>query len=130
MGLDLNPPIATPEGLIHRTLKLVLPEKWGQFLGYGLNLVHKGRTAPDAMETMQGRLATIKCMQKKLIVLSQFIRGTQTIASLLNETQETALGELAQRLRLPDTPKIKELMASLNTPTFTEKNHAGLIGGE
>lgn len=119
MGLDLTPPIATPEGLIHRTLKLVLPEKWAQFLGYGLNLVHQGRSSSDVLESMQARLTATKCMQKKLIALNQFIKGTQSIASLLEKSEATSLHELAQKLRLPDTPKIKELMASLNTSTFT-----------
>lgn len=121
MGLEVSPPLASPEGLIHRTLKLVTPEKWAQFLGYGLNIFYQGRCNTNVTELMQGRWETIKCMQKKVIELNRFIKNTQAIALLLEETDEPSLQEIAKKLKIPESPKMAHLKESLNTPTFNGK---------
>lgn len=121
MGLEVSPPLASPEGLIHRTLKLFAPEKWAQFLGYGLNICYQGRCTTDVTELMKGRWETVKCMQKKVIELNHFIKNTQAIALLLEETDEPSLQEIAKKLKIPESPKVTQLKESLNTPTFNGK---------
>ena len=123
MGLDLTPPITSPEGIIHRTVKLFAPEKWAQFLGYGLNTFYYGRqiATTNVHEMMQARLTAVTCMQKKLIGLNAFIKNSQQISSMLEETKDPVLQDIAKKLQLPHTPKIEELKASLATSTFQEK---------
>jgi hypothetical protein len=128
MGLELMPPITTFEGTISRTLKLVLPEKWAQFLGFGASIAHLYRTASkktnisdSIFDEMKARMAAVTCMQEKLIKLNEFLKSVEQASCMLEATQEPVLVDLAQKLKLSHSPAMNKLTQALNTPTFQGK---------
>lgn len=128
MGLELQPPVTSLEGVVSRTLKLVMPEKWAQFLGYGASIVKMYRTiskknnlADGIFDEMKARMAAVICMQEKLIKLNEFLKKVEHLGMLLENTQDSTLMSLGHQLKLPDSPSMNKLKDALSTATFQGK---------